>query len=78
MLCARRLFTKGGVHMKIDVTELMNHRSDEILFDYTFDPAHTDVPADSLAELPDDVTIPMSGIRVTGISLYDCHTLPAA
>lgn len=66
MLCARRLFTKGDVHMKIDVTELMNHRSDELHFDYSFDPAHTDIAADSLPELPDDVTIPMSGIRVTG------------
>lgn len=53
--------------MKIDVTELMNRRSDEIKFDYTFDPEHTDVPADELAFLPEDVRIPGNGIRVTGI-----------
>lgn len=49
--------------MKIDVTELMNHRSSEISVDYTFDPAHTDVPC---IELPEDVSIPEGGIHVTG------------
>ncbi|MBE6617154.1 MAG: DUF177 domain-containing protein [Ruminococcaceae bacterium] len=58
---------KVGVLLKIDVTELMNHRSDEIKFDYTFDPAHTDVPC---VEMPSDVTIAEGGIRVVG-ELYD-------
>lgn len=49
--------------MKIDVTELMNHRSDKITFDYTFDPKHTDTEC---VDLPDDVTIADGGIRVTG------------
>lgn len=49
--------------MKIDVTELMNHRADRISVDYTFDPEHTDVPC---IELPEDVSIPENGIRVTG------------
>lgn len=49
--------------MKIDVTELMNHRSNAIRFDYTFDPRHTDVEC---VELPEDVNIPDNGIRITG------------
>ena len=32
----------GGMCMKIDVSGLMNRRTDVIRFDYTFDPAHTD------------------------------------
>ena len=59
----QRIKIKVGVHLKIDVTELMNHRSDEIKFDYTFDPAHTDVPC---VEMPSDVTIEEDGIRVVG------------
>lgn len=51
--------------MKIDVTELMNHRSDRIMFDYTFDPRHTDVEC---VDMPEDITIPDGGIRVTGSS----------
>ena len=53
--------------MIIDVTELMNHRSDRIDFDYTFDPAHTDCET---AFLPDDISIPDGGIRVSG-SAFD-------
>ena len=49
--------------MKIDISELMNHRQDEIHFDYTFDPTHTDVPCVSL---PEDIEILPGGIRVTG------------
>ena len=49
--------------MKIDVTELMNHRSNAIRFDYTFDPRHTDVEC---VELPSDVNILDDGIRITG------------
>ena len=49
--------------MKIDVTELMNHRSSKITFDYTFDPDHTDAEC---VDLPDDVKIAENGIRVVG------------
>ena len=49
--------------MKIDVTELMNHRTDGIEFDYTFDPMHTDAEC---VDLPKDVKIPEGGIRVSG------------
>jgi uncharacterized protein len=49
--------------MKIDVSGLMNRRTDVIRFDYTFDPDHTDVPC---VMLPPDVEIPEGGIRVTG------------
>ncbi len=51
------------MHMKIDVTELMNHRLDSVSFDFTFDPRHTDVPC---VALPPDTEIPDGGIRVTG------------
>ncbi len=50
--------------MKIDVTELMNHRADSIKFEYEFDPEHTDVPC---VDLPEDITIPKNGIRVVGV-----------
>ncbi len=53
--------------LKIDVTELMNHRSDRLNFDYTFDPMHTDVEC---VEMPADVNIPEDGIRVVG-EAYD-------
>lgn len=53
--------------MKIDVTELMNHRADKITFDYTFDPTHTDVEC---VGLPEDAVIPENGIRVCGTA-YD-------
>ena len=46
---------KGRMPVKIDVTELMNHRSDAIRFDYTFDPRHTDVEC---VELPPDSEFP--------------------
>lgn len=49
--------------MKIDVSALMNRRSDRIEFDYTFDPAHTDAEC---AVLPGDINIPENGIHVTG------------
>ena len=49
--------------MIIDVTELMNHRTEKIGLDYTFDAAHADCP---LVDLPGDVTIPENGIHVTG------------
>ncbi len=51
--------------MKIDVTELMNHRLDSVAFDFTFDPRHTDVPC---VDLPEDVYIPDGGIRVAGVA----------
>lgn len=51
------------MRMKIDVTELMNHRSDVIRFDYTFDPQHTDAECVSL---PPDIKIAEGGIRVSG------------
>lgn len=53
--------------MIIDVTELLNHRISKLDFDYSFDPEHADC---DLVDLPDDVTIPENGIRVTG-SAYD-------
>lgn len=53
--------------LKIDVTELMNHRADAVEFDYTFDPMHTDVEC---VQMPADVTIPADGIRVVG-EAYD-------
>ena len=49
--------------MKLDLSDLLSGRADTIRFDYTFDPAHTDLPC---VELPDDVSIPENGIRVTG------------
>lgn len=49
--------------MKIDVSGLMNRRTDVIRFDYTFDPAHTDAEC---VLLPKDVKIPEGGIRVSG------------
>ncbi len=49
--------------MKIDVTELMNHRLDSVEFDYTFDLRHTDVECVSV---PPDIEIPDCGIRVAG------------
>ena len=49
--------------MKIDLTELMNRRVDCIELDYTFDPDHTDVPC---IALPEDITVPENGVRVTG------------
>jgi len=55
----------GGVHLKIDVTELMNHRLDAIKFDYTFDLGHTDI---CCVDLPEDVTIRENGIHVSGVA----------
>ncbi len=49
--------------MKIDVSELMNHRLEEAKFEYAFDPAHVDVEC---VLLPEDVTIPEGGISVVG------------
>ena len=49
--------------MTIDITELLNHRISSVDFDYTFDTLHADC---ELVDLPDDVTIPENGIRVTG------------
>ncbi len=49
--------------MKIDVSELMNHRLEEAKFEYAFDPAHIDVEC---VLLPEDVKIPESGISVVG------------
>ena len=53
--------------MIIDVTELMNHRSERINFDYTFDTEHADC---EIVDLPDDVRIKDNGIHVVG-SAYD-------
>ena len=53
--------------MIIDVTELLNHRSEKIGFDYAFDPSHADC---ELVDLPSDITVPENGIRVVG-SAYD-------
>lgn len=49
--------------MRIDVTELMNHRVDSVEFDYTFDLKHTDA---ACVDLPPDVCIQENGIRVKG------------
>ena len=49
--------------MKIDITELMNHRSYRIDFDYRFDPGKTDAEC---VGLPDDILICENGIHVTG------------
>ncbi len=49
--------------MKIDVSQLMNHRLEEIDFNHTFDPEHTDVEC---VALPEDVVIPHGGISVVG------------
>ncbi len=49
--------------MKIDLSQLMNHRLEEIEFNYTFDTAHTDAQCVSL---PEDIVIPNGGISVVG------------
>ncbi len=49
--------------MKIDVSEIMNHRLEEAKFGYTFDPRHVDVEC---VLLPEDVEIPEGGISVVG------------
>ena len=49
--------------MKLDITELMNHRSYQVDFDYSFDPGKTDAEC---VELPVDMSICENGIRVTG------------
>ncbi len=49
--------------LRIDVSQLMNHRLEEAKFDYTFDPRHTDVEC---VDLPEDVIIPDGGISVVG------------
>lgn len=49
--------------MRIDVSELMNCRLNEVRFDYTFDTAHTDLEC---VAMPEDINIPDGGIRVEG------------
>lgn len=49
--------------LKIDVSQIMNHRLEEAEFSYTFDPEHTDVEC---AALPEDIVIPSGGISVVG------------
>ena len=63
--------------MKIDVSELMNRRSDVVNFDYTFDPMNTDIEC---VALPKDVKIPEGGIRVVGKAedIFGCMTLKAS
>lgn len=49
--------------MTLEITELLNHRVSRIDFDYCFDILHADC---ELVDLPDDVSIPENGIRVSG------------
>ena len=62
--------------MKLDLADLLKQRSDAVRFDYTFDPAHTDAEC---VDLPEDVTIPENGIRVTGeaVDSFGCLMLRA-
>ena len=57
------VFCKQDAFLKIDVSQIMNHRLEEAEFSYTFDPEHTDVEC---AALPEDIVIPSGGISVVG------------
>ena len=55
---------KGSRILKIDITEILNRRRDEIAFDYSFSPEEAELPC---AELPPDAVFGENSISVKGM-----------